>query len=141
MNTYAQIWTSEIGPGDWTRRLVPVRLDTEIGPGDWFLSIQKYMHRYAQIYVYMHGYSSDTHRYWRIYTWYKQICTDMHRYAHISASVSMHYLHALSPCTISMHYLKHVCRYRHMHRYGQILTDIDRYWWYKQTQILTQVFG
>ena len=41
------------------------------------------MHRYAQIYVYMHGYSSDARRYWQIYTSYAQICTDIIRYNQI----------------------------------------------------------
>ena len=68
------------------------------------------MHRYAQIYVYMHGYSSDTRRYWRIYTSYTQICTDIIRYNQIIR----------------------VCKYMHRyrsdtHRYYKILTHMHRY--------------
>ena len=81
----------------------------------------------------------------------------MHIFLHQSpCTISMHYLHALSPCTIWNIFADiDICT--DMDRYWLILTDIyiwtdtyiwtdiDRYWRYKQihtyVQILIQVFG
>ena len=86
----------------------------------------------------MHGYRPDTHRYAQICTDIDLIHTDTSRYLRICTEMNHECLfryalalslHALFPCTISMHYLKQFLQIsiyaRIFFRYIRILTDTD----------------